>query len=123
VEFQDTGEHKAPFGTNPDGYGIFTPEGRTMAILTAEDRTVPQTDPDRAAAFRSMVAYSGIYRLEDDRSITKVDIAWNDPWIGTEQVRYYRLEEDTLTVTTPWRPSVVFDGRITRSTLTWIRIR
>jgi hypothetical protein len=24
VEFQDSGEHKAPFGTNPNGYGIFT---------------------------------------------------------------------------------------------------
>ena len=24
VEFQDTGEHKAPFGANPNGYVIFT---------------------------------------------------------------------------------------------------
>src|ERR1700693_165845 len=98
VEFQDTGEHKSPFGAHPNGIGIFTPEGRTMGILTAEKRKAPQTDADRAEAFRSMVAYSGIYRLEDDRWITKVDITWNEAWIGTEQIRYYRVEGDTLTV-------------------------
>jgi hypothetical protein len=69
-EFPSTGEHKAPFGANPNGYGIFTPEGRTMAILTAQERNVAQTHADRAAAFRSMVAYSVIYRLQDDRWIT-----------------------------------------------------
>ena len=123
VEFQDTGEHKAPFGTIPNGYGIFTPEGRTLAILTAADRKVPQSDADRIAAFRSMVAYSGIYRLEDGRWITKVDIAWNEAWIGTEQVRFYRLEGDTLTVSTPWAPSVNFDGRVARSIRTWTKAR
>ena len=123
VEFQDTGEHKAPFGDNPNGIGIFTADGRTMGILTAEGRKVPQTDADRAEAFRSMVAYSGTYRLEEGRWITKVDITWNEAWMGTEQVRFYRVDSDTLTVTTPWRPSILFDGRVARTTLTWIRAR
>lgn len=123
VEFQDTAEHQTPFGTHPNGIGIFTADGRTMAILTAEDRKVPQTDADRVAAFRSMVAYSGIYRLEEDRWITKVDITWNEAWMGTEQTRFYRLEGDTLTVMTPWRPSVIFDGRVARTTLTWVKVR
>ena len=123
VEFQDMGEHKSPFGAHPNGIGIFTPEGRTMGILTAEGRKAPQTDADRAEAFRSMVAYSGIYRLEEDRWITKVDITWNEAWMGTEQTRFYKVDGETLTVTTPWRPSVIFDGRITRTTLTWIKMR
>ena len=93
VEFQDTGERTAPFGAHPNGIGIFTPEGRTMGILTAEGRKAPQTDADRAEAFRTMIAYSGIYRLEEDRWITKVDIAWNEARNGTEQVRYYSVEE------------------------------
>lgn len=123
VEFQDTGEHKAPFGADSNGYVIFTPEGRMMAILTAEGRKVPQTDADRVAAFRSMVAYSGNYRLEEDRWITTVDITRNEAWMGTEQVRLYRLEGDTLIVTTPWRASALFDGRVVQATLTWVKMR
>ena len=123
VEFQDTDEHTAPFGANPNGIAIFTPEGRTMGILTAEGRKVPKTDADRAEAFRSMVAYSGIYRLQEDRWITKVDITWNEASMGTEQTRFYRVEGDVLTVTTPWIPLVNYDGRIGRVILTWIRIK
>ena len=123
VEFQDTGERTAPFGNNPNGYGIFTPEGRTMAILTAEDRKVPQTDADRADAFRSMVAYTGTYRIEGDRWITKVDTAWNEAWIGTDQIRFFRLDGDELTVTSNWRPYPLFDGRVARGLLVWSRVR
>jgi hypothetical protein len=36
IEFQDTGQRKRPFGANPNGYIIFTAEGRMMALLTAE---------------------------------------------------------------------------------------
>jgi hypothetical protein len=123
VEFQDTGERTAPFGAHPNGIGIFTPEGRTIGILTAEGRKAPQTDADRAEAFRSMIAYSGIYRLEEDRWITKVDIAWNEARNGTEQVRYYSVEGDALTVTTPWMPQLNHEGRIGRGVLTWVRVR
>jgi len=63
VEFQDTGERKPAFGANPNGYIIFTGEGRMMALLTAEGRSIPQTDAECAAAFRSMYAYAGTYRL------------------------------------------------------------
>jgi hypothetical protein len=123
VEFQNTGETKATFGANPNGYIIFTSDGRMMVMLTAEGRKAPETDADRVAAFRSMSAYSGMYRLEEDRWITTVDITWNEAWIGTEQTRFYRLEGDTLTVTTAWRSNVIYDGRVTRSTLTWARVR
>ena len=50
-----------------------------------------------------MIAYSGTYRLEDDRWITRVDVAWNPEWVGTEQVRQFTLENDQLKVLTPWR--------------------
>ena len=94
-----------------------------MGILTAEGRKVPKTDVDRAEAFRSMVAYSGIYRVEDDRWITKVDITWNEASMGTEQTRFYRVQGDTLTVTTPWMPLVNYDGRIGRVILTWVKTK
>ena len=121
LEFEDTGERKMPFGAHPNGYGVFTPEGRTIAILTAEGRTAPKTEADRAEAFRTMVSYTGTYRVEGDHWITKVDTSWNEAWIGTEQVRYFKVEGDTLTITSAWAASLSFDGRIVRGHLTWTR--
>ena len=46
-----------------------------------------------------MIAYTGSYRLEEDRWITLVDVAWNPSWVGTEQTRFYRVEADQLIVT------------------------
>jgi len=37
-----------------------------IGILTGEQRKKPETD-EGVAAFRSMAAYSGIYRVEGDR--------------------------------------------------------
>src|SRR5262245_51517776 len=81
TELKASGEKKPFFGERPNGYLIFTPEKRMLALLTAEQRKKPETDEDRVAAFRSMAAYSGIYRVEGDRWITKVDVAWNESWI------------------------------------------
>ena len=50
-EFQDGSKPMAAYGKNATGYIVFTPEGRTMAIVEAEGRKAPQTDEDRAAAF------------------------------------------------------------------------
>lgn len=121
VEFQDSGDRQAPFGSHPHGYAIFTSEGRTMAVLSAEGRENPKTDSDRAAAFMTTVAYTGIYRLEGNHWITKVDTSWNESWVGTEQIRFYELDGDTLTVTSNWRPYPLFEGRIARGLLRWVR--
>lgn len=43
---------------------------------------MPQTDEERAQALRSMISYSGRYRVEDNKVITKVEIAWNEAWVG-----------------------------------------
>ena len=48
-----------------------------------------------------MVAYSGIYRVEGDKWIMKVDVAWDETWTGTEQLRFFKVEGDALTVTSP----------------------
>ncbi len=120
IEFQDTGERRA---RNPKGYLIFTREGRMMALIENEGRKAPQTDDDRALLFRTMFAYSGLYRLERDMWVTTVDVAWNPAWIGTEQVRFYKLEGDRLIVNTAWAPSPNPPGRITRVFLTWTRVK
>jgi hypothetical protein len=79
-EDQATKEQTPVLGEHPRGYQIATPEGRWIALVTADGRPVPKTDEDRAKALRSMIAYSGRYRVEDGKVITKVEVAWNEAW-------------------------------------------
>jgi lipocalin-like protein len=58
-EDQATKERTPVLGEHPRGYQIATPEGRWIAVVTADGRPVPKTDEDRAKALRSMIAYSG----------------------------------------------------------------
>ena len=43
-----------------------------------------------------MIAYSGRYRVEGSTITTKVEVAWNEAWVGGEQVRHIRFEGDKL---------------------------
>jgi Lipocalin-like domain len=122
IEFQDTRERRPFFGKKPVGYIIFTPEGRMMAYLEAENRKTPQTTEEQAAAYRTLNAYSGRYRLEGDKWVTKVDAAWNVSWVGTDQERFYKLDGKQLHVISQWVPGgPPLDGRMVLGLLTWER--
>ena len=124
TEFKATGEKKNVYGERPNGYLVFTPEKRMIGLITAEQRKKPETDEDRVAAFRSMAGYSGVYRVDGDRWITKVDVSWNESWTGTEQMRFFKVEGDTLAVTTPWLLNPNLPGSPeTRGVLIWSRIK
>jgi hypothetical protein len=124
AEFQATGEREPTLGKNPTGYIIFTPEGRFMAVLTGDGRKAPTTDQDRADLLKSMFAYTGMYRLEGDKWITKVDVSWNPAWVGTEQVRFFRFDGDRLQVTSAWVQSTVRPERgMARAILTFERVK
>ena len=57
---------------------------------------------DRATLQSSLIAYTGTYRLEKNRWITQVDVAWNPEWVGTEQTRFFSISDNQLlTVHTP----------------------
>jgi hypothetical protein len=58
-EDAQTKERTPVLGAHPRGIQIATPEGRWLALVTAEGRKVPQNDAERAAALRSMIAYTG----------------------------------------------------------------
>jgi hypothetical protein len=94
-----------------------------FGVIEGDSRKAPQSDEDRGRIFRTMSAYSGLYRLEGDKWITAVDVAWNPAWIGTDQVRFYNLAGDRLIVSTPWAPSPVFSGKTTRVFVTWTRVK
>jgi hypothetical protein len=124
VETQATGQKGPVMGEHPTGYVAFLPEGRVFFVLTGEARKPAKTDQDRADLLNTLVAYSGTYHVEGDKWITKVDVAWNPEWVGTEQSRSFKVDGDQLQVLTPWRVMPNWaDKGMTRSIVTFERTR
>jgi len=123
-EFQDGSPRRALYGEHPTGFVILTADGRMVAIVEGEGRRPATTDEERAALLRTMFAYSGMYRLEGDKWITKVDVAWNPAWNGTDQVRFYKLDGNRLEVTGAWTPNPNLPGSpITRGVVLFERAK
>lgn len=110
-----------PFGMHPKGYLVLTREGRAMAITTADSREPGEALAERAALNKSMLAYSGKYRIEGDDFITTVDVSWNEIWNGTEQRRHYRLEGDRLFIESAPAPSITYPGKTDFRRIVWER--
>jgi hypothetical protein len=126
VSWQVIVDHEPPqdvFGLHPKGFLILTPEGRAIALTTAESRKAGIGDVERAALHRSMLAYSGRYRVEGHDFITRVDVSWNEEWNGTEQRRHFRLEGDKLFIESALAPSIVFPGKTDFRRIVWERER
>jgi hypothetical protein len=122
VEDVATGERKPVLGEHPQGYLVFLPEGRLISVVTADTRRPSSTETERAAAFRSMLAYAGRYRVEADRFIATVDVSWDESWLGSEQVRFFCIGGDRLSIETA--PQLAFgpgDGPKTRGIVVWQR--
>jgi hypothetical protein len=117
----DDQEPQNLFGANPKGYLILTREGRSMALTTAGERTGGMGNPERAALHKSMVAYSGRYRVEGHDIITTVDVSWNEDWNGSEQRRHFRIEGDRLFLESAPASSIVTPGRIDFRRIVWER--
>src|SRR6202042_1136804 len=123
VVYEDiaTKERTPVYGEHPRGIQIATPQGRWLALMTAESRPVPKTDEERAQALKSMIAYTGRYRVENGKVITKVEAAWNEAWVGGEQVREIRIDGDKLYIESPPMPHPNINNKIVRVIVEWER--
>jgi len=123
VEIQSTGQIEPVMGQFPTGYVNFAPEGRVWFMLTGEGRKPAKTAEERAELLNTLVAYTGTYRVEGDKWITKVDVAWNPEWVGSEQTRSFKIEGNRLQVLTPWRIMPNWPDRgMQRSIVTFERV-
>jgi hypothetical protein len=108
IEFDDSHERAERLGANPVGYLVFTEE-RLITLMTARERT---TDATAGELLDSMIAYSGRYRLQgDDCFITTVDSAWQPAWIGSEQVRFFKMDGEMLSATSALREEPKYSRR------------
>jgi hypothetical protein len=122
LENQQTGERIEPYGSNPKGVFMIHPDGRVAVVMTPGEQARAITEADQAQAFRKLIAYSGLYRVEPpDRLVTSVDIAWFQPWVGSDQVRRFSVDGDTLKIiSAPTRTPLTGDALVV-GVLSWTR--
>jgi len=125
-EVAATGERYNERGEHPNGYLSYSADGRMYAIITWDNRSQPAdvvpTEAERIRLYSSMIAYAGTYTWDAEKVVHHVDISWNQNWTGTDQVRFYKLDGNTLTITSA--PAKNFtDGREGRSILVWEKLK
>lgn len=124
VVYEDatTKERTPVLGEHPRGYQIATRDGLWLALVTAGKRPVPKTLEERARALQTMISYSGRYRVEDGKITTKVEVAWNEAWVGGEQIRFIRFEgDDILHIESPPMPHPNVNDKTVRVIVSWRR--
>jgi hypothetical protein len=124
-EIAATGERYNERGEHPSGYLGYAADGRMYAIITWDNRANPHdvvpTNEERIKLYGTMISYAGTYTVNAEKVIHHVDISWNQAWTGTDQVRFYKLEGNTLTITSAPAPNPT-DGRQGRSILVWEKL-
>jgi hypothetical protein len=117
----DGGDTVEPFGPNPKGRLVLTPEGVWIIILTGANSRGPAKNlEEKAALLDSMLAYSGKYTVEGNRMMIRVDMSWNEIYSGANQnqTRFFNVEGDILTIRSPEIVSAVRPGQKAVATLT-----
>jgi hypothetical protein len=76
--------------------------------------------PGIRTLLESMSAYAGTYTADGEKVVHCVDTSWNGSWTGTDQVRFYKLDGDTLTITTA--PLTAFSGEEVKVVLVWKKV-
>jgi hypothetical protein len=117
------GEVTEPFGSNPKGRAVFTPDGYVAFVIAAANRKPAANDEESAALLKTLLAYTGKFTTDGDKFTTKVDISWNELLTGQAQVRFFKLEGDKLTIRTAEQASAVYPGKRVVGTLAWERER
>ena len=104
---QKTGAENDLWGRDPIGFLTYTPGGRMSAVLASASRKITAESAEKASPeeqlmlFRTSFAYAGTYTQKDTVILHHVEVASDPTWIGKDQVRYFHLEGNKLTITGP----------------------
>jgi hypothetical protein len=114
-----------PYGDHPVGFITYTSDGRIWAIIAEGERKLLTGDwvsapaNERAEAFAACLAYTGRYTVSGDRVVHHIEAATVENWVHTEQVRFFALKGDRLTLRTPPLP---FRGARQTFEVVWERL-
>ena len=125
TEVIDTKQRLSFFGDAPKGYIHFGSDARVFAVLTAEHRKVVTSEADQIAAFSTLVAYTGRFKIDGDKLITTVDVSADPGMVGKDLVRFFKSDGATLEIiTAPFisdKPAHDLGGKLLQSYLLWQR--
>jgi Lipocalin-like domain len=121
-----TGETVDTIGPNPRGFITYTRDGRLSVLIARDDRPRPgdvrsMSDAERSRLYSTMMAYTGRYKFNGKTIEHDIDIAWNEIWGGTKQIRDVKKEGDRLIYTTRPAPSPA-DGVMGYGTVIWEKV-
>jgi hypothetical protein len=106
-------QDKEPFGPNPKGRLVMTPDGYWTVIITGANRHAARTAEEKVALFDSVLAYSGKYTIEGDKITIRVDMSGNEVFTGPNQIqtRFFKIDGQQLIVRTPEINSAALPGK------------
>jgi Lipocalin-like domain len=124
---QATGATTDTLGPNPQGFVMYSKDGRMMVLIVQGDRPRADsieklTDQQRQRLFGTMLAYTGTYRFDGQTIEHHIELSWNEVWSGTVQVRDVKKEGDRLIYTTRPAPSPI-DGSMGIATVVWEKVK
>lgn len=119
------GQVTYPFGDNPQGYIIYTPNGY-MSVSYMPSNRPPFTGDDsmggsieeQAAAMSTYRSYCGRYEVQGDRVIHHIEVSLFPNWKGRDQARTYTFVDDRLVLSTP---PTLYKGKYQTAHLVWER--
>lgn len=103
------GRVELPYGADPEGLLVYTSGGYVTGHLMRRDVTKFRTGARQASAeqakeaFLGYLGYYGTYSVDEEGGTVthRVLGSWHPNWVGTDQVRHFRLEGETLVIETP----------------------
>ncbi len=115
------GEAIEPYGPDPKGRIVMTPEGHWSVIVTGANRKAGQTPEEKAALMDTMLAYFGKYSVDGDQITVDVELSSNEIYVGPlqKQTRFFTLDGDKLVLRTPEIMSAVKPGQRVVGILAW----
>jgi len=121
-----TGASTLPWGEKAAGYLHLLPDGRMAVVITAQGRQPAVRGEDgfiekQAKLFQTVTAYAGTYSTRGNALTVRVEVAGLPEWVGTDQLREFRLDGDSLTIRTAPMQSVS-DGKTYVYVLSWKRV-
>ena len=103
-----SGEVIYPYGENLFGMLVYTANGYMSVLLMdperlrfASDDALGGTAEEVIEAYRKFDAYCGTYTVDADKGIVVHHLQGSKfpNWVGSDQVRHFRVSENTLTIT------------------------
>ncbi len=122
----EDGRVELPYGADPEGLLVYTSSGYVTGHLMRRGVTKFRTGARQASAeqvkeaFLGYLGYYGTYTVDEEAGTVthRVLGSWHPNWVGTDQVRHFRLEGETLAIE---MPPIASGSASYRTRLVWRR--